>query len=111
MSPQRYDPVPGVSSRDAHRSVIVTGGKQCIVGAPGASQNAARMSDFGNQQAGIGVPDLDCAVESPTGPSRAVGIESQRHDRGVVAPENRQFPSGASVPDVNGSVVATRGQL
>src|SRR5262249_50967028 len=69
------------------------------------------MDDIRGQFAGVGVPDLDCAIFCPGSHAATVGTEGDGANRRFVPAENPDFLSVDCLPDVNRSIVATTGQL
>src|SRR5262245_18571729 len=111
MSPQCNNRIAGMSSREGHCPVLMSGGEAFVVRAPRPHGNIARVDYFCDQPARVGVPDLDGAILAPGSQAHTVRAKRHRPDRGFELSKHTEFPPGGCLPDPNPAVLAPRSQL
>src|SRR5262245_61119059 len=111
MCRQGDDLVAGLRARDGHGPVLVSAGKEFVVGAPGPGNDSPRMDDLRGQSACTRVPDVDRAVRKPGSHATAVGTERHGADGELACAKDPDLDAVHRLPDVDRSVVAPGGQL
>ena len=83
MSAQRNKLVAGMSARDRHRPILMSGGEEFVVRTPCPCANTAWVGYVLGRPVSVGVPYLDRAILSPGGQPHSVRAISHGHNRGV----------------------------